>query len=183
MSRISIPASIDAAPQASQPLLQAVKKQLGSIPNMFRLVAHSPAALEGYLGMSAALNKGTLSELTRERIALAVAAINGCSYCQSAHAYIGKHVAKLDETEIAANLSGSSNDAKAAVAVGFAVKVVQQRGHISDADLQSVRDAGYSDAEVVEIVQHVALNTWTNYINEVARTVVDFPVMDLRKAG
>jgi uncharacterized peroxidase-related enzyme len=183
MSRIPTPASIDAAPPAAQPLLQAVKKQIGSVPNLFRLVANSPAALEGYLGLSAALAKGALSAPTRERIALAVAAVNDCSYCQAAHAYLGKHVAKLDEAEIAANLQGWSNDAKADAAVSFAVKVVRQRGHISDADLRTVRDAGYSNAEVIEIVQHVALNTWTNYVNEVAKTDIDFPIVELRKAS
>ena len=89
MTRIAIPASIESAPAASQPLLQAVNKQLGSVPNLFRLVATSPAALEGYLGMSGALAKGTLPAPTRERIALAVAEINGCGYCLSAHAYLG----------------------------------------------------------------------------------------------
>src|SRR3546814_19951928 len=90
MSRIAIPADIGSAPTAAQPLLQAVDQQLGSVPNLFRLVATSPAALEGYLGMSGALAKGSLPAPTRERIALAVAEINGCTYCLSAHTYLGK---------------------------------------------------------------------------------------------
>src|SRR4029453_8859530 len=97
MSRIPTPATIDAAPAASRPLLEAVKKQLGLVPNMFRLVANSPAALEGYLGLSGALNKGTLPAPTRERIALAVAEINGCNYCLSAHTYLVKNLARLAE--------------------------------------------------------------------------------------
>ncbi len=96
MSRFPIPASIDTAPAASQPLLQGVQKMLGSVPNLFRLVSNSPAALEGYLGMSGALAKGALPAPTRERIALAVAEINGCDYCLSAHTYLGTHLAKLD---------------------------------------------------------------------------------------
>ena len=103
MSRLPIPATIDAAPAASQPLLEAVKKQLGVVPNLFRLVSTSPAALEGYLGLSGALAKGALPAQTRERIALAVAEINGCDYCLSAHSYLGKNLAKLDDAEIAAN--------------------------------------------------------------------------------
>ena len=91
MSRIPTPASISDAPSASQPLLEAVKKQLGTAPNMFRLISNSPAALEGYLALSGALNKGTLPAQTRERIALAVAEINGCNYCLSAHTYLGKN--------------------------------------------------------------------------------------------
>lgn len=183
MSRIAIPASITAAPAASQPLLDAVKKQLGVVPNLFRLVANSPAALEGYLGMSGALGRGELPAPTRERIALAVAEINGCNYCLSAHTYLGKNLAKLDDAEIAANRSGASNDIKADAAVRFAAKVTQQRGKVSSDDVAAVKAAGYSDAQIIEIVQHVALNTWTNYINEVAGTEIDFPVVQARLAA
>ena len=183
MSRIAIPASIAAAPAASQPLLEAVNKQIGSVPNLFRLVANSPAALEGYLGMNGALAKGQLPAATRERIALVVAEINGCNYCLSAHTYLGKNLAKLDDAEIAANRSGASNDIKADAAVRFAAKVTQQRGKVSSADVAAVKAAGYSEAQVIEIVQHVALNTWTNYINEVAGTEIDFPVVQARLAA
>src|SRR6185295_17674288 len=95
MSRIPTPVAIDAAPAASRPLLEAVKKQLGVVPSLFRLVSNSPAALEGYLGLMGALNKDKLPAPTRERIALAVAELNGCSYCLSAHSYLGKTLAKL----------------------------------------------------------------------------------------
>ena len=183
MSRIVTPASIDSAPAASQPILEAVKKQLGIVPNMFRLVSNSPAALEGYLGMSGALDKGALPAQTRERIALAVAEINGCNYCLSAHTYLGGNLAKLDAAEIAANRSGGSNDPKADAAVRFAAKVTELRGHVSSEDVLAVKNAGYSDAQVVEIVQHVALNTWTNYINEVGKTEIDFPVVNARLAA
>ena len=182
MSRIPTPPTIEAAPAKSQPMLEAVKRQLGTVPNLFRMVANSPAALEGYLGLSAALGKGELAAATRERIALAVAEINGCGYCLSAHTYLGKHVAKLDDAEIAANRSGASNDPHADAAIRFAAKVTERRGHISDEDLQHIKTAGYSDAQIIEIVQHVALNTWTNYINEIARTVVDFPAVPPRAA-
>ena len=176
MSRISTPTSIEAAPAASQPLLHAVKQQLGVVPNLFRLVANSPAALEGYVGLIGALGKGALAAATRERIALAVAEINACSYCLSAHTYLGQHVAKLDDAEIAANRAGGSNDPKADAAVRFAAKIVRERGHVTEGDLRAVKSAGYDEAQVIEIVLHVALNTWTNYINEVAKTEIDFPV-------
>ena len=183
MSRIPTPASINAAPAASRPLLEAVKRQLGIVPNLFRLVSNSPVALEGYLGVVGALNKGALPAPTRERIALAIAEINGCSYCLSAHTYLGKNVAKLDDAEITANRSGASNDPKADAAVRFAAKIARERGHVSEDDVRAVKLAGYDDAQVVEIVQHVALNTWTNYINEVAKTEIDFPVVTARKAA
>lgn len=177
MSRIQTPASIEASPAAAQPLLEGVKKQLGVVPNLFRVVGNSPAALEGYLGLNGALGKGTLDARTRERIALTVAEINGCDYCLSAHTYLGKNVAKLDDAELAANRDASSSDAKAKAALHFAAKVVRERGHVSDVDVQDVKDAGYTEAQVIEIVLHVALNTLTNYVNEVARTEIDFPVV------
>jgi uncharacterized peroxidase-related enzyme len=183
MSRLPTPASIEASPAAAQPLLQAVKRQLGVVPNLFRLVGNSPAALEGYLGLNGALAKGALEAPTRERIALAVAEISGCDYCLSAHSYLGKNLAKLSDAEIAANRDGGSTDPKADAAVRFAVKLVNARGHVSDADIKAVRDAGYSDAQLIEIVLHVALNTLTNYVNEVAKTEIDFPVVTGRAAA
>ena len=183
MSRIPTPATIEAAPAASQPLLQVVKKQLGVAPNLFRLVANSPAALEGYVSLSGALGKGELPAATRERIALAVAEINGCDYCLSAHTYLGRNVAKLDDAEIAANRSGASNDLKANAAVRFAASVTRLRGHVTEEDFEAVKAPGYTDAQIIEIVQHVALNTWTNYINTVGRTEIDFPTVTARKVA
>lgn len=183
MSRIPTPVTIEAAPAASQPLLNAVKAQLGLVPNLFRLVATSPAALEGYLSLSGALGKGELPAATRERIALAVAEVNGCDYCLSAHTYLARNVAKLDDAEITANRNGVSNDIKADAAVRFAVKVTKLRGHVTSEDFQAVKLAGYTDAQIIEIVQHVALNTWTNYINSVGLTDIDFPVISARKVA
>lgn len=183
MARIQIPATIESAPSASQPLLQAVKKSIGSTPNLFRLVANSPAALEGYLGLNGALAKGALDPATRERIALAVAQINGCGYCLAAHSYLGRNVAKLSDAEIASNRAGRSGDARADAAVVFAAKVANSRGAVSDEDVSALRAAGYSDAELLEIVAHVALNTLTNYVNEVFKTEIDFPVVAVKQAA
>lgn len=183
MPRLLTPATVDAAPAASRPLLQAVEKQLGLVPNLFRTVASSPAALEGYLGMLAALGKGSLPVATRARIALAVAGVNGCSYCLSAHTYLGKNVTHLEESEMDQNRQGRSNDPKADAAVRFAVRIATERGHVSDAEVGAVKAAGYDDAQIVEIVQHVALNTWTNYLNEVAQTEIDFPVVRARQVA
>ena len=178
MTRLAIPAATADAPVASQALLQSVERQLGMVPNLFRLIANSPAALEGYLSLSGALAKGSLPAPTRERIALAVAELNGCAYCLAAHSYIGANMAKLDPAEIAANRRGHSTDPKADAAVRFAASIVKTRGHVSDDEVSAVKLAGYSDAQVVEIVVHVAVNTLTNYVNEVAQTVVDFPAAE-----
>src|SRR6185437_2543085 len=104
---------------------------------------------EGYLGLSGALAKGRLPAPTRERIALAVAEINGCSYCLSAHTYLGKNLAKLDDAEMTANRNGASNDPKADAAVRFAAKIAGERGHVSEDDLRAVKTAGYSDGQII----------------------------------
>ena len=181
MSRIPTPATVEAAPTAARASLEAVKKQLGSVPNLFRVVANSPAALEGYLGFSGALAKGALDAKTRERIALAVAEINGCGYCLSAHTYLAKNVARLDDAEITANRNGASNDPKADAAARFARTIFESRSHVTDTDVAAVKAAGYDDAQIVEIVLHVALNTLTNYVNEVAKTEIDFPVVQVAR--
>ena len=181
MSRLTIPSRED-APASSRPLLDAVEKQLGVVPNLFRLVGSSPAALEGYLGLNGALGR-TLDAKTRERIALAIAEANGCDYCLSAHAYLGLNLAKIDDAEIALNRAGHSGDAKADAAIVFARKVLEARGRVSDAEIAAVRLAGFSEPQVIEIVATVALNVLTNYINNVAETDIDFPVLRVAQAA
>jgi uncharacterized peroxidase-related enzyme len=180
MSRIAIPAR-DAAPAASKPLLDAVEAQIGTVPNAFKLIGSSPAVLEGFLAFSAALGK-TLDVKTRNRIALATADANACDYCLSAHTYLGTNVAKLDEEELALNRLGRSKDSKADAAVSFAAKVVQTKGKVSNDDIAALRLAGFSDAQAVEIVANVAVNVFTNFLNNVAQTDIDFPVVRARAA-
>ena len=181
MSRLTIPTRDD-TPNASRPILDAVQKLLGVVPNMFRLIASSPPALEGFVANSGAL-KRTLDVKTRERIALAVAQVNGCDYCLSAHTYLGLNLAKISAEEIALNRKGASGDRKANAAVRFAAKVVRERGHVTDADIKEVRDAGFDDSQVVEIIAVVAENSFTNFLNEVAKTDIDFPVVRADKAA
>ena len=175
MSRLTIPAR-ETAPPASMPLLDQVEKQLGVVPNLFRLVGTSPAALEGLLALSGALAK-TLDVGMRERIAIATAEVNGCDYCLSAHTYLGLNVAKLDAAEVALNRKGHSQYAKADAVVAFAAKVARQRGKVSDTDIAAIKLAGFSEAQVIEIVASVALNMLTNFVNNVAETEIDFPVV------
>lgn len=181
MSRLTVPTR-DSAPEGSQPLLDAVNAQLGVVPNLFRLIGLSPATLEGFLGLHGALGR-TLDVKTRNRIALATAQVNACDYCLSAHTYLGSNLAKLDEAEMAANRRGHSNDAKADAALVFAQRVAEARGHVSDADLAAAKLAGYSDAQIVEIVANVALNVLTNFVNNVAETDIDFPVVRAAQAA
>ena len=175
MSRLPIPARDD-VPEASKATLDAVQKQLGVVPNMYRLIAGSPAVLQGFTANSAALAR-TLDLKTRERIALAVAQVNQCDYCLSAHTYLALNLAKITPEEAALNRTGASGDAKANAAVHFAATIVRERGHIGEADLNAVRAAGFSAAEIVEIIAVTAENIFTNLLNVVAQTDIDFPVV------
>jgi uncharacterized peroxidase-related enzyme len=181
MSRFSIP-TLESAPAASKPLLDGVHNKLGIVPNVFRLAALSPAALEGFLGLSGALSR-TLDVRTRERIAIAVAEVNGCDYCLSAHTYLALNLAKISPEDAELARKGSSTDAKAGAAVRFAVQVARSRGGVSDAEIAGVKDAGFSEAQIVEIVALVVENVFTNFLNRVAQTDIDFPVLHTAEAA
>jgi uncharacterized peroxidase-related enzyme len=180
MSRIPVPA-IEHVPAESQALLVGVKSRLGTVPNMYRIIANSPAALEAFLGFYSALDKGDVDPLTRERIALAVAEANGSDYCLSAQTHRVRKASMLDDAEITANRSGASNDIKADAAVRFAAKVARERGQVSEADVETMKRAGYSDAEIVEVIANVAINVFANIINEALKTDIDFPRIAARK--
>jgi uncharacterized peroxidase-related enzyme len=178
MTRIQV-LDVSAASASAQPMLEAVKKKLGMVPNLFKTFAHSPAVLQYYLSGSEALAGGALSAALREQIALVTAGANTCDYCASAHTLMGKG-AGLAATEMASNLQGRASDTKTQTALNFSAAIVQERGRVSDADLQAVRAAGFSEAEVVEIVANVAANIFTNYFNHVADTAVDFPLVSTK---
>ena len=173
MSRIP-PVSYEQATGKVKELLDAVTAKLGMTPNMMKTMAQSPAVLEAYLNFSGALSGGKLSARLREQIALVSAEINGCGYCASAHTAIG-HVVGLSEDAILAARNGTAADAKTDAALKFARAVIVNRGEVSDADLQAVKVAGFSGGEIGEIIANVALNIFTNYFNEIARTDIDFP--------
>jgi len=158
----------------AQPLLAAVEKKLGTVPNLMRTMANSPAVLEAYLGFSGTLAKGALGTKLREQIALAVGESNDCRYCLAAHTALGR-MAGLNDEQIRDSRRGRSPDRKTEAALAFARKVVAERGSVSDADVDALRAAGFNDGDVAEIVANVALNLFTNYFNHVAGTEIDFP--------
>jgi uncharacterized peroxidase-related enzyme len=173
MSRIH-PIAPEISTDRARTQLDAVKGKLGLVPNMMRAMANSPAVLDGYLQFSGALGKGSLPAKVREQISLAVAQANGCDYCLAAHSAIGKAVG-LTAEQVRDSRLGTAVDSRTDALIRFAVKVVQSRGHVRDHDVDDVRAAGFGDATIAEVVAHVALDTFTNYFNNVARTDVDFP--------
>ncbi len=155
-------------------LFTSVKSKLGVVPNLMRTFGHSPAALEAYLGFKATLGSGVLSAKVREQIALTVAEINSCDYCLAAHSLMGKGAGLTGDAIFAARRAEAA-DQKIDALLKFTAVVVESRGLVSDDALAAVRDAGASDAEIIETVAHVALNILTNYTNHVAQPAVDFP--------
>lgn len=181
MTRINLvdPAS---ASQTVKPTLDQIKGAFGVVPNMFKAVANSPAALASMWGSFGALGSGTIGAKLGEQIAVAVADRNACNYCLAAHTALGQK-AGASAAEMSAAQIGQSDDPKTAAALSFALKVVETRGQITTADVQVLRSVGFDDSAIVEILAHVALNLFTNYVNVAFDVPVDFPGVKLRHAA
>jgi uncharacterized peroxidase-related enzyme len=167
---------IDAASASAeqQQILTNVKQAFGLVPNLVSTLAQSPAAANAYLALSGALARGSLNAQLRQQIALVVGEENSCDYCLAAHSLLGEK-AGLSKEEVLAARGAESADPKAAAALVFAQKLVAERGHVSDEDLAALREHGFTDGDIAEMVANTALNIFTNYFNHVAGTVVDFP--------
>lgn len=181
MSRIPLPAPKD-APAASQPALAQIQSAFGATPNMFRAVANSPAALASMWGSFGALGGGVLPAKLGEQVAVAIADRNRCHYCLAAHTMLGRK-AGASAAEMAEAQAGRSVDAQTAAALAFAIKVVERRADIGDGDVAALREAGFSDEAIVELLAHVALNLFTNYVNVAFDVPLDFPKVTLRQAA
>lgn len=142
--------------------------------NIFKGMANSPAALGAYLAITGELNKGLLSAIERETIALATAQFNGCEYCTAAHTALGKKAGLSDEQTVAIR-RGEPADPRIAALVRFTTAMLRTKGAVSDAILAAVRGAGFTDGQIAEIAANVAANVYTNYFNNTNKTVVDFP--------
>jgi len=164
-----------------QQLLGEIHAAFGASPNMFRAVANAPAALRSMWGSFGALGKGALGAQLGEQIAVAVANRNQCHYCLAAHTALGTKAGLAADTLHAAQ-QGQSNDPKTSAALRFTLAIVEHRGQVSDADVRTVRAAGFDDEAIVEIVAHVALNLFTNYVNIALAVPVDFPAVELAPA-
>jgi len=157
-----------------KPLFEGVQAKLGIVPNLFRVLGNAPAALDSYLKFSAALGGGGFDAKLREQIALTVAESNQCGYCLSAHTFVGRRVG-LSEQDIVDARHANAADKRADAVLKLARSIVVQRGEISAEELGGARSSGLTDGDVVETIANVALNIFSNYVNHVAGTVVDFP--------
>lgn len=181
MSRINL-VSTEQANEKQQALYSAIEQQLGVVPNFLKVFANSPTALQAFLGLHTIASEGALDGKTKERIALGLAEQNACQYCVSAHTAIGKK-AGLTGDEMLANRAGDSQDAKASVAVKFARSLAENSGEVSTAELLEIRNVGFNDAEIVEIITHVGMNVLTNILAKASRVEIDFPKVELKQAS
>ncbi|RKP59113.1 carboxymuconolactone decarboxylase family protein [Pararobbsia silviterrae] len=176
MSRVNLDSR--ALPVASQTTLAQIEHAFGGVPNMFKAVANSPAALQSMWAAFGALGSGSIDGKLGEQIAVAIANRNRCEYCLAAHTVLGQR-AGATPAEMAAAQGGRSRDPATAAVLMFALKVVEQRAQITDADVANLRKHGFDDGQIVEIMAHVALNLFTNYINVALDIPVDFPKIAL----
>ncbi|VUD64491.1 hypothetical protein TDB9533_03329 [Thalassocella blandensis] len=160
-------------------LFQQIKGAFGVVPNMFKAIGNSSAALESMWTSFSALGNGSLNPKLGEKIAVLVADINRCEYCLAAHTVLGQKAGASLE-EMTAAQSGKSSDPKVLAALNFAAKLVRERANVSHSDVQAVRDVGFSDEEIAEILAHVALNIFTNYTNVAFDVPIDFPKVNLQ---
>jgi uncharacterized peroxidase-related enzyme len=180
MPRIAIPKRED-APAESKPILDNVDKMLGFVPNLHRLMSISPNALSGWATLMGSLAK-TLDVKTRDEIALAVSEADGCDYCLAAHSFIAGNLAKIPTDEIELNREGCSSDPKRQAAVAFAKALIETRGKVSDAQFAAIRGAGWTDANIVEVIALTAQFLLTNFMNNAVQTPIDFPEVSPAKA-
>jgi uncharacterized peroxidase-related enzyme len=178
MSRIApvISSNLDAKTATT---LTQVKASIGVVPNLFATLAHAPVALDGFLSLSKTLSRGRLLARQREILALAAGQENECQYCLSAHTASAK-AAGVSEADALKARGGNGEDPFERALASFAKKVVHQRGHVADEDIENARKAGIDDGLMMEVIANIALNTLTNYANELARTEIDFPVVEVK---
>jgi AhpD family alkylhydroperoxidase len=174
MTRIPVH-TVDSAPEGSRDALKALEARFGKLLNIHGAMAHSPAVLQTYLAIQGVLqDTGTFDGRTREAIALAVANVDECSYCQAAHTAGGK-AAGLSAQEMLGIRRGQVDDPKLAALLTLVREQTGNVGTVQDSTWQAALDAGWTDAELTETSAHVALNLFTNYFNHLVHTDLDLP--------
>ena len=166
------------ASDESRELLERTRREIGSVPRLFAIMANSPAALRGYLDLRAALARGRLPAPLREQLALLVSELSGCRYCVSAQTWRAAE-AGIAAAEMLANRRAESGDSRTAAALRFATAVLDSHGRVTDGEIACLRDAGFDDEETCEIIAHVALTSFMTFFSKVSRPESDFPLVPL----
>jgi len=169
------PLDHETATGPARDIFDSVKAKIGMVPNLYRVLGHSPAALSAYLSINDRLAQASLPPALREKVALTVSQANGCGYCLSAHTMIADKMLGVPESEILAAREGKGVDARESAVLALAARVVESRGRVSGDELNQARAAGVTEGAIIEVVALVAALTFSNYINHVAGTEIDFP--------
>ena len=181
MPRINIPTR-DEAPAETHAILDTLGKRFGFVPNLFLLMAMSPPALQAFIGIQGSLVK-SLDINTIEAMGMAVSQDSGCDYCLATHSHLGSNFGKLTAEELSLNRRGTSSDPKRAAAVRFSKAVANKRGKVSDSELAAIREAGFTDSQIITIIALTAQYLMTNFMNNVSQNTVDFPAAPAMEAA
>ena len=181
MKNLEILKKEQVAPE-TQEIFDNLKKAAGMVPNVYAVAANSHSGLKALLGLGETLKKGNFSGKEEEAIALAVGQTNQCGYCVSAHTALAK-MRGFSESEALDIRKGQIEDAKLKVLTDLAREFTASRGLPSQETIERFFDAGYSKGALVDLIGFVALNTFTNYLNHIADTEIDFPVAILKEAA
>jgi len=181
MQRID-PLDTDTSEETVAELFRNIRKKMGGVPNILKTMARSPAAIEAYLGFSASIEAGRFNAGQRELVAIAVAGENSCDYCASAHSALGK-IAGLEQSDMQLIIAGGDLPGQEGALISLTRKIVNQRGVLSDSDIEQFCSAGFDHGHLVELVALISLNLFTNYFNHIAATEIDFPVVLTRSAA
>ena len=175
MPRIQPVSDDQASPEAAE-IFGAITQKIGKVPNLYRTLGHAPSVLGGLLQLGDVLDGGSLSAPVKEQIALRVANRNACDYCESAHTTIGKMVGLTEDQTVEAR-RGRADDAHAQAVLALTDAILEREGFVTNDQLQAARDAGLTDGQVFEVVGQVIKNYFTNFVNHIAETEVDFPAI------
>jgi uncharacterized peroxidase-related enzyme len=171
---ISLPIhTVATAPEGARPALGQVQSALGFVPNLYGTFAGSPEVLQGYLGLSATLDRGTLTASERELLHIAISTENSCEYCVAAHSTLAGMKRIDPETVEAVRTGRVLRDSKLNALIGLTREAIRQRGAVSDATVTQFLEAGYTRAQLLEVIGHIGLKTIANYINNLAHTPLD----------
>ena len=173
MSRIQPPA-VHSAPEETRPALVSILEKQGYLPQIYRLMAMSPALMAGWMGLQSALET-TFDPQMRNAIALAVSDVSACKYCISGHSYMSERFTRQCMRDPDLQHRSDAESGRRAAAAQFASALVSARGQVTNSGLDQVRSAGFSDRETLEIVALSAQFLLTKMLASVAQLDIDVP--------
>lgn len=172
MTTFNVPTREEVSPE-NQAIFDALKAQLGFVPNLYAAIGHSATGLGKYLAYQNA--KTSLTNKEKEVVNLVVSEVNGCRYCLSAHTVIGG-MNGFTQAEIIDLRSGKSSNPKLNALVVLAKDITENKGRASAKNLQAFYDAGYTKGNLVDLMLQISDKIAMNYLHNLTQIEIDFPV-------